>query len=189
MASFHFIDEADAFATQGKRVFVSTPASNFPKRSVSDCMTPAHHVLTADMSVDESMAMLLHCGLSGAPVVNSKHHVIGIVTSFDFLQKEAFEGALLPMEGTAANVERYVDAARKICGQKVEDVMTPNPVTVSPNTSMRVAALLMSERKLHRLPVVDDAGRLVGVLTPADVMRDLHRIVQSLPESNDVIPQ
>lgn len=107
-----------------------------------------------------------------------------MVTSFDFLQKEAFNGALLAMEGTAANVAKYVEAAKKICGQQVMDVMTKNPITISPDTPMRDAAALMTEMRLHRLPVVHE-GRLVGVLTSADVMRDLQHIFLNLPESKD----
>jgi CBS domain-containing protein len=52
---------------------------------------------------------------------------------------------------------------------------------VTPQTSMREAAAIMSELKLHRLPVVDDRGTLVGVLSSADVMKDLLHIVRNLP--------
>jgi CBS-domain-containing membrane protein len=77
------------------------------------------------MSTDEAMATLLVSGLSGAPVVDRNRKLVGVVSSFDFLQKEAFEGALLPMEGSRANVVKYVQAAQKICGQVVSDIMTP----------------------------------------------------------------
>lgn len=191
--------------------------------------------LSPTSSTDEAMALLLVSGLSGAPVVvdvsddDATHKIlVGVVSSFDFLQREAFEGSLLPMEGSRANVEKYVHAAQKICGQIVQDIMTPanqvrfvrgskgafdslhgnrwfffapasqiivltpcwcsffgvNQVkTVTPDTPMREAAAIMSESKLHRLPVVDSAGgkRLVGVLSSADVMKDLLHIVRNLP--------
>jgi CBS domain-containing protein len=148
-------------------------------------MSPAKHVLSPDMSVDETMSMLLHTGLDGAPVVDDNQELVGVVSSFDFLQKEAFEGALLPMDGSVETVEKYVGAARKICGQKVEDVMTCHPATISQRSSMRDAAATMAELKLHRLPVVNDAGKLVGVLTAADVMKDLLHIVRNLPPANE----
>lgn len=172
----------------GGRVFVSTPVSNHPKKTVAECMSPANHVLKAGMTVDETMSLLLNNGLSGAPVVNDFHEVVGIVTSYDIIQREAYEGALLPMDGTAENVNRYVDCAKKICGRKVEDIMTPDPSTVSSKTPMRLAASLMMQNKLHHLPVLDDAsGKLVGVLTAADVMKDLLHIVRNLPAADDAV--
>jgi len=177
------VKDVSAFAAQSSRVFVSTPVSTYPKRNVGQCMSPAYPVLTPDMSVDDAMVMFFNNNLSGAPVVNESAEVLGIVTTFDFLEKEAFEGALIPMEGSRAKVEEYVEAAKKICGQRVEDVMTPNPTTISPNALMREAAALMAEKKLHRLPVVDpETRKLVGILTSADVMKDILHIVWNLPE-------
>ena len=108
------------------------------------------------MLVDDAIALLMSWGVSGAPVVDFKTGtmLLGVVSSYDFLQKEAFEGVLLAMEGTSEMVSSYVDAAKKICGQQVGDIMTPNPRTVFPTTTMRVAAELMSNEKLHHLPVV-----------------------------------
>ena len=173
----------------GGRVFVSTPVSKYPKKLVEECMSPAEYVLRADMSVDETMSLLLRNGLSGAPVVNDGREVVGIVTSYDIIQREAYEGALLPMDGSAENVNHYVDWAKKICGRKVEDIMTPDPATVSSKTPMRLAASMMMQKKLHHLPVLDEtSGQLVGVLTSADVMKDLLHIVRNLPaaeETND----
>jgi hypothetical protein len=124
-----FHNEVDGFSAESgsRRVFVSTPVSRFPKRSVADCMTGLEDVtaLAPMMSTDEAMATLLVSGLSGAPVVDRDRKLVGVVSSFDFLQKEAFEGALLPMEGSRANVAKYVQAAQKICGQVVSDIMTP----------------------------------------------------------------
>lgn len=165
---------------------MSTPVSNYPKKTVEECMSPANHVLRTDMSVDETMSLLLGNGLSGAPVVNDDHEVVGIVTSYDIIQREAYEGALLPMDGSAENVNRYVDFAKKICGRKVEDIMTPNPSTVSSRTPMRLAASMMMQKKLQHLPVLDEtSGQLVGVLTSADVMKDLLHIVRNLPAAEN----
>jgi CBS domain-containing protein len=175
------IDLVVSFGSQSNRVFVSTPVSNLPKRSVADCMTTLPKVLYPNTSVDDTIAMLLNNGLLGAPVVNENMEIMGIVCSSDFLQKEAFEGALLPMEGTSEMVQQYVDAAKKICGQKVEDVMTSNPITVLPNMPMRQAAALMAEKKLHILPVVDGNNKLVGIVSSTDVMRDLIKIARELP--------
>ena len=123
---------------------------------VSDRMTQNPKTLHPDTSVDEAILTLMKWGVTGAPIVDdlTSRKLLGVVSSYDFLQKEAFEGALLPMEGTSQQVEIYVNAATRICGQKVSDIMTTNPRTVSPNDTMRIAAELMSNERLHHLPVV-----------------------------------
>ena len=178
------VQTATSFSVNQNRVFVSTPVSQYPKRLVADCMTSPAHVLYPDNTVDEAIAALLSYGVSGAPVVQDGK-IVGMVSSFDFLQKEAFEGALLPIEGSNEMVEIYVEAAKKICGQRVADIMSPNPVTVAPETSMRAAAELMTTEKLHRLPVVTKGGELVGILTSTNVMQDMFHVVRSLSAAKD----
>ncbi|WP_072621916.1 CBS domain-containing protein [Spirulina major] len=52
----------------------------------------------------------------------------------------------------------------------VAEFMTPTPITVTPQTSLREAIQLLAEKQISGLPVVDDAGTLVGVLSDADLM-------------------
>lgn len=161
----------------GGRVFVSTPASKFPKKLVKDCMvTPVPYVVTPSTSIDEAMSLFLRHGITGAPVVqydddndNENHFptLVGMVSTFDFLPREAFEGSLLPMDMTdrQETVKAYVQAAQRICGQTVQDVMTPISSSSSlstqgirsfcyPETPMRQAAAVMTQQKLDQLPVV-----------------------------------
>lgn len=173
--------EINAFGVESNRVFVSTPVSKNPKRMVSDYMDPLQHILTPDMSVDETLQVFLKHNLSAAPVVDDKKNLVGIVSSFDFLQKEAFDGALLPMGGSQELVEKYVEAAKKICGKRVEDVMSKDPSTALINTPMRNAAAIMAEQRLHRLPILDHEGTLVGMLTTAHVIKDLMHVLERLP--------
>ncbi len=53
---------------------------------------------------------------------------------------------------------------------KAIDIMTPNPVTLSPDTDIRTAATLLLDRKINGAPVVDATGKLVGVLTQSDLV-------------------
>jgi CBS domain-containing protein len=174
----------DAFSGPQSRVFVSTPVSKLSKKRVVDCMTHNPCVLRPNLSVDDAMSMLLNSGLHSAPVVDDEHQLVGMVSSFDFLQKEAFDGALLPMEGSTAQIEKYVAAAKKICGQTVRDIMSDYPVTVQPDTFMREAAQILSAEKVHHLPVVEGT-KLVGILSTGDIMRDLLRIVRNLQPAAD----
>ena len=110
-------------------------------------------------------------------------NLVGVVSAFDFLEKEA-GGALLPMEGTTAEIEHFVEAARRIVATQVQDLMSSHPITVTPQISMRQAALIMTQERMHRLPVVDVNGKLVGMLSSSDVMKDVLGTVRAaLPES------
>ena len=178
------LSTVSAFGLETNRVFVSTPVSKYPKRLVEDYMTRDPYCLSPDLSVDEAMSALLSKGISGAPVVEN-NKLVGVVSSFDFLRKEAFEGAILPVEGSSNQVEKYVETAQKICGRNVEEVMTHNCITVSPKTSMQKAAAIMTEHNLHRLAVVEENGDLVGILSSVDVMRDLLHVVRNLPPARE----
>jgi len=132
--------------------------------------------------------MLLHLGFNGAPVVDPlTYNLVGIITAFDVLAKEE-GGTLLHLvqDGSTQNVCQVADVARKICAKTVEDLMTPRPLTITPTTTMKVAAEIMTRDRCHRLCVVDDKGSLVGVLATADVMRHVLNIAHpSLPEGAD----
>lgn len=134
--------------------------------------------LRADQSVQDAMALLYANGITGAPVINESLQVVGVVSNFDFLWEEAFEGSLLPIDGDAQHVAAYAKAARKICAKTVQEAMSDNDLyTVTPTTTMKHAAELMTKVKLHHLPVIDDRNgdKLVGILTSSDVMQDLLR--------------
>jgi CBS domain-containing protein len=148
-------------------------------------MSPAPLTLDPEASVDEAMSLLFNYGVHGAPVVTNDLKLVGMVSTFDFLWEEAFEGSLLPMQGSAENIEKYISAAKKICGKRVEDVMVTELWEVTPKTTMRTAAAIMTEQRIHHLPVVDEEGRLVGILSSGDVMKDLLHIVNYLPAGKD----
>ncbi|KAL3811862.1 hypothetical protein ACHAXA_009221 [Cyclostephanos tholiformis] len=138
-----------------QRVFVSTP-SRPTNKIVSDLMTSLPHllVLTPHTPVDEAISALLQAGVSGAPVVerlrDAEHperkatlRLVGFVSSFDFLPRE--ESGTLVMLGDADNEDS--ETARRILGGEVRDIMTRDPITVTTNDPMKVAAETMA---MHR---------------------------------------
>ena len=166
------------------RVFLSTPAQT-QQRLVRDCMTPHPVCLKTTDSIDDAIQKLLALGFNGAPVVDpTSYNLVGVISAFDFLQKEE-GGTLLPLmqDGNAHDFQNTVDAARRICAKTVEDLMTSDPLTISPTMSMKEAAEIMIRDRCHRLCVVDDEGALMGVLATSDVMRHVLKVVQqALPE-------
>ncbi len=178
---------ANAFSVN--RVFVSTPTQT-QQCLVQDCMSLLPVCLKTTDTVDDAIQKLLNLGFNGAPVVDPiSKNLVGVVSAFDFLQKEE-GGTLLPLlqDDSPQDLKITADAARRICAKTVEDLMTPNPVTVSPTTTMREAAEIMTRDRCHRLCVVDDEGSLIGVLATSDVMKHVLKVVrQALPERASVI--
>lgn len=176
------------------RVFLGTPAK-YPRRLVSDFMTPNPITLTSDTSVNDAIAVLLKNKISGAPVVDSKFRIdkkfkpVGVVSSSDFLPRED-SGVLLTIETKEVPSEvmdECTDAAKKVFGQKVQDIMTPNPMTIKQSETMRKASNVMSKFNLHRLLVIDEFGALVGILTRSDIMRDLLMVSNLLAPVDEVL--
>lgn len=86
--------------------------------------------------------------------------LVGIVS-----QRDLFRGALASALGYGQH------AQQKMMGMLfIKDVMTTDPITTTPDTSLADAARVMLERKIGCLPVVED-GRLVGILTESDFLR------------------
>ncbi|MOA55288.1 Magnesium transporter MgtE [compost metagenome] len=66
-----------------------------------------------------------------------------------------------------------IEEIKKTVGAHVRDVMTSPVVTISPDADIAEAASLMADRGYNRLPVVDAAGRLAGIISRADIVRTL----------------
>ena len=92
------------------------------------------------------------------------------------------------MQGSTEEMELIMNVARKIVATTVEDLMSPNPLTISPEASMRDAASLMAKQRTHRLCVVNEEGELLGILATSDVMSDvLDAVHQALPEASTAV--
>ena len=95
----------------------------------------------------------------------------GVLSQFDFLYKAA--GRRSPGRGSGARSERFVQNVprwNKIEAQTVEEAMSTTPLTVTPETTMQDAAVVLLDKKIGRLIVVDDENNLVGLLSCTDVM-------------------
>jgi CBS domain-containing membrane protein len=97
-------------------------------------------------------AQLLHDNHFGcAPVVDEQRHIVGIITEADFLR--------LVLEMLARDQDL-----------RIGDLMTRDLITLSPDQSLFAAEELMTLRQIRHLPVVDDAGVLVGLITHRDLL-------------------
>jgi CBS domain-containing protein len=141
---------------------------------VSDVMTVDVATTTAATPLREAAQLLVERGISGMPVVAGDGSVIGVVSEADVLAKER----RAPENGRSA-VSRLLHQApageAKHGAQCVGDAMSAPPITALPFASVAAAAGLMLDEGVNRLPVVDGSGRLLGIVTRADLVRAFAR--------------
>lgn len=95
-------------------------------------------------------------------VVNEDNTLVGIITDRDV--RSALPSCFLTEEESKGVKDR-------ISKVKVKDVMTPNPLTVSPASTLEDALLLMQKMRVGAFPVVDQNGKLIGIISVRDLIR------------------
>lgn len=138
------------------------------KTRVEHVMSAPVALIPADGSFKQAVALLCEHEVSAAPVVDDAGRVVGVISEADLLAKA--ERTLLEARPRLLQSRATRLARAKAAGRRVRDVMTSPAITVSPCTTLEDAARVMQERHLRRLPVVDSGGRLVGVVSRADVL-------------------
>jgi acetoin utilization protein AcuB len=133
---------------------------------VKDWMSPAPLTVSPETPVLEALRLLKERGFRRLPVVEGSK-LIGIVTDKDL--KDA-----MPSKATTLSVWEMSYLLAKLT---VREVMASPVLTVNSLETLEDAALRMQERKLGGMPVLDNAGALVGILTITDVLGALVRVL------------
>jgi len=136
--------------------------------SVAHVMTNGAISVQRDTPFREIVDILELHNINAVPVVDNADHVVGLVSSADLIPKIEFAGQRGPVPFERPRTRR---GRAKSTGTAAGDVMTVPVVTVHRDTSVVQAARAMDEGHLKRLPVVDDTGRLVGMVTRRDLLR------------------
>ncbi len=110
-----------------------------------DVMITSVITVTANQTKQQAARLLAQHRISGLPVVNNDHVVVGVVTEYDVISKE---------------------------GQTVGDIMTRGVISVTPDTDLEEVSHLLVHERIKRLPVLDQ-GRLVGIVSRADLVREV----------------
>src|SRR5687768_16973393 len=136
------------------------------KRTAGDLMSRAVVTISPNDSIHSVAARLAENGISGAPVVD-RGELVGIISEADLI-REAFPPARIERPGSVTHSLRLLLRGRGALFVKdasVASVMTRNVVTVLPTTGLSEAAAKMDGMGLKRLPVVDDKGHLIGIVS------------------------
>jgi CBS-domain-containing membrane protein len=107
--------------------------------------------------------------VSAVPVLDQEGRVLGIVSEADLVLKEEYpEG---PPERRLFQGRRRRIAQAKAAGDTAAELMTAPAVTIGPDASVAEAARLLHRHGIKRLPVVDPAGPLLGIVSRADLLK------------------
>jgi CBS domain-containing protein len=141
---------------------------------VADVMTRKVETVSPSTPVQDIVAKLIQNRISAVPVVDQQDLLVGIVSESDLLhRKEAGTDIRRPWWlDLFSDPDARAEAFLKAHGRTAEEVMTRALELVDEETSLDVAAKLMDERHVRRLPVVRE-GRVVGIVARADLIRAL----------------
>jgi CBS domain-containing protein len=140
------------------------------KHTVAEVMT--HDVVSVPESAGyrEIVEALANREVSAVPVVDDDGRVLGVVSEADLLYKAEYAGQ--PQPAARLWDRKRVRTARTKAGAATAiDLMTAPAVVIGPRDKVTTAAKLMDAEKVKRLPVVDERGNLVGIVSRGDVLR------------------
>lgn len=139
--------------------------------TAKDLMGSEVVTLKPSHSLEGAARLLARHNIKGAPVVNDEGKCLGMVSKDDLL------AALYREEDIhfSSDVEKLFSsgfASGKSVGRDphVEDIMTRDVVFVSPDDSIEKVCSIMAARRIHRVPVLDANGRIVGIVSATDIL-------------------
>jgi len=140
-----------------------------------DVMTTDVISVVPDTTVQALATLLAERGISGAPVVDSGGHLIGIVSEGDLLHRAEI-GTAQRHRRRSWWLDHYAsDLARdyvKSHGRTVKDIMTRDVVTITEDTDLGDVAALLEAKRIKRVPVMRE-GKIVGIISRANLVRAL----------------
>ena len=128
-------------------------------------------VVSEETPLAEVAAAMGEHGISGVPVVDRNGRVTGIISEKDFLTGMGVTGPQNFMTLVANCLAIKGCVALPIKKQIARDIMTFPPITVTSDTSIQEIAVLFTSRKVNRVPVVDAAGKVLGIVTRGDLLQ------------------
>lgn len=146
--------------------------------TAQDIMTRDVITVRKDMSVRELAKLLSDKKISGVPVVDDEDNLICIVTENDLIdQKKKVHiptvMALFDSFVFLENPERLEKDLKKMSAATVGDICSGKLVTAKTDTPLDELATIMSEKRVHTLPILDEEGNMVGVIGKSDIIRTM----------------
>lgn len=141
---------------------------------VKEVMTVNVIAIKRDGGFHEAAQLLSDNMISGMPVLDNDGRVIGVISEADLLLLAGMQRG-----------HTFKDVLRNFLGEsprpdfsgRIESVMSTPALTIGPEEDIRNAAALLDKHRIKRLPVVDGNGKLIGIVSRADIVRTIGRRV------------
>lgn len=143
-----------------------------------DIMTKDVITVTGDESLQNVAKIFVEKNISGLPVVDEHNRVIGVISEGDLVyqQKPLAQPMFINLFDGILQIDRkeFEEEINKIAAYEVDQLMTKHVITAHEDTPVEEIATLMINKKINRLPIVDDEGRLQGLVTRQDIIRSVY---------------
>lgn len=142
-----------------------------------DIMTKNVIVVTEETTIDEVSKIFVEKNISGLPVVNAQNKLVGVISEGDLVYKQKpvkpplfinlFDG-LIPVDR-----KEFLEDMKRIAAYKVADLMTKPPVYVYEETPVSEIATMIIDKKINRVPVVNEVQEVVGIISRHDMVKSM----------------
>lgn len=147
-------------------------------KTVADVMSRDVITVRPETPLNEAIHILADRHITGMPVVDDTGKLVGVISETDLMLQETgvdppayimFLDSVIYLQ----NPGTYEKALHKALGQTVGELMTSDAIAVTPEKPLREAAKVMHDKHVRRLPVIDDTGKVIGILTRGDIVRTM----------------
>lgn len=136
----------------------------------ADIMTEEVVSVKRETPLKEVARLMAEQGISGVPVIEEDGKVAGVISEKDFLSRMGGKSSGSFMGVIAKCLKGKACVAIPIHAKKAEEIMTSPALTVKEAATLQDIADLFNQRKVNRVPVVDDRGHLIGIVSRGDIM-------------------
>jgi CBS domain-containing protein len=140
-----------------------------PTATVGDVMTRDVVSVHPDTPLPEVVGAVLDRDFRALPVVDAEARLVGIITNGDLVSRGGLSARLELLAALGQSGALPSEVERRTAAE----IMTAPVVSIAPDTPLREAVHVMADKRIKRLPVIDAAGRLVGILSRVDVLRTM----------------
>ena len=148
---------------------------------LKELMTKNVITVLQSMNVRDAAEMLFNMGISGLPVVDDQKNLVGMITEKDIIRMAlpkyveklgslAYTFDMVPFAKTLAKADKVL----------VKEIMRKDVITATVNTSVPEVARIMIVKRIRRIPILDQEGRLVGIIARHDIVREIFKEVEAL---------